>query len=365
MAMKDMWAAPAFRAVLLLAAAAAALWLVYEARAVILPFAAAFCLAYLLDPVIDRMERLGLGRQTAIISLLLIVFLFAGAALFFLAPIAWGQALALGENVPRYIETLREKAAPLLESIPHADRESVEKALREGLGAAGGAPLRIAKGVAGWAWSGLSSVVGMASALLNLVVIPVATYYLLKDFDHIVEAAALRVPPRHREWAELFFGKIDTTLSAFFRGQLVVAAIMAAILSTGLFLIGTPMGLLIGLAAGLANIVPYLAVIVGLAPALLLTYLQFDGWSHPLMVLLLFAGAQALEGFVISPKVLEKALGLHPVAVIVALMAGGAFFGFAGILLAVPAAAVLRVAFEEVDGAYLKSRFYLGGPGEG
>ena len=120
------------------------------------------------------------------------------------------------------------------------------------------------------------------------------------------------------------------------------------------------MGLFIGIVAGMSSVVPYLSIVVGLAPALLLTYLQFSDWQHVAMVAALFAAAQAIEGFVISPKVLEKAVGLHPVAVMAALLAGGTFCGFIGVLLAVPTAAVLKVVIVELDEAYMRSDFYTG-----
>jgi len=138
----------------------------------------------------------------------------------------------------------------------------------------------------------------------------------------------------------------------------MVASIMALILSTGLFFIGTPMGIVIGIVAGLANIVPYLSIVLGLAPALLMTYLEFHDLLHLVLAALLFGGAQALEGFVITPRVLEKAVGLHPVAVIASLLIGANFFGFLGLLLAVPTAAALKVGLFEMDEAYLKSEFF-------
>ncbi|MBI4829456.1 MAG: AI-2E family transporter, partial [Nitrospinae bacterium] len=212
--------------------------------------------------------------------------------------------------------------------------------------------------LAGAFWSAVSGAMGAAAALLNLLLIPVAAAYLLNDFDRLNAAILRRVPPRRRESAAAFAGKIDAVLWGFVRGQLTVAVINALILSVGLTLVGAPMGLFIGLAAGLAGIVPYLMVVVGLIPALVLSYLSDGGWLTMALVVGVFALAQALEGVVISPWALEKAVGLHPVAVMAALLIGGMFFGFLGVLLAVPAAAALKVALAELDAAWLESEFY-------
>lgn len=358
--MNELWSRPGVKAAAAVALAVLALWLVYAGRAALFPFVVAFCFAYILDPVIDKMESARVNRSAAIVILLVALFAVLAAVAAFVWPIMWSQVRTLAANAPRYVEIVEGKIGPMIDSVPNINRGDVEAAMRDWMGAMGDAPLSALKGAAGWIWSGLTTMVGKVAALFNLVVIPVATFYLLRDFDNITAAISKRIPLDRRERVLGFFRKVDSALSSFFRGQLIVALIMAIMLSTGLLFIGTPMGLLIGVVAGLANIVPYLSIVVGLAPALLLTWLQFgDLWS-PLMVLALFSAAQALEGFVISPKVLEEAVGLHPVAVIAALLIGGSFFGFIGVLIAVPVAAVVKVTLMEMDEEYLKSEFYTG-----
>jgi len=196
------------------------------------------------------------------------------------------------------------------------------------------------------------------AAALNLAIIPVVTVYLLVDFDHIVAWAALRVPPRNREGVYGFVRKLDGVLSGFFRGQLTVAMIMATIYSTSLLIVGAPMGFFIGAAAGFANIVPFMPIVVGYIPAMALVFAAGGGWSGLLAVTAVFAIGQALEGFLITPRVQGQATGLHPVAIMAATLVGGVFFGFIGVLLAAPAAAVIKVMLEEVDTAYMASEFY-------
>jgi len=275
--MNELWEKPAVKTLAFIAAVALSLWLVYAGRAVIFPFAVSFCLAYLLDPLVDVFEKRGVNRSVAIIILLLAVFTAFAAAVAFVGPLVWGQVENAGRNIPRYVAIVEEKVSPLIESIPQIDKEDVKKNISAAMSVLGDTPVRMLKGISGWVWSGLSGVVGIIAAFFNLVIIPVATFYLLKDFDVMIEKIHARVPSAKKERVAEFFGKIDAVLSDFFRGQLIVAATMAVILSFGLFVIGTPMGLLIGMVAGLSNIVPYLSIVVGLLPALILMWLQFPG----------------------------------------------------------------------------------------
>jgi len=361
--MDDLRTGRAARAVVGITGATAVLWLVYAARTALFPFCVAFVFAYLLDPLIDKLEKFRINRSIAIIFLLTTLFvLFLGAAIL-LAPMIWDQVENLGKNLPVYIDKLEKNIAPLAQSISDIDPQQVQAQIKETMKTLGDIPIRALRALLSGVWSGLAGAMGLVVALFNLVVIPVATFYLLKDFDTITAAVSKRIPHPHKDRTLEIIGKIDAVLSGFFRGQLIVALFMAVILSSGLFIIGVPMGLFIGIVAGLSNIVPYLPVFIGLAPALLMSYLNFGDFAHLAMVLGLFGVAQAIEGLIISPRVLEKAVGLHPVAVMASLLVGGGFFGFIGVLLAVPAAATAKVILAEMDSVYLNSEFY-NGPGE-
>jgi predicted PurR-regulated permease PerM len=349
---------PIVRAVGLLVMATMVLWGVYAARAVLLPFLIAFAIAYMLDPVIDRMEAKNINRTIAILLLLLLLFLLFIVVVALAGPLVITQVEEGAKALPGYFQRLIAEIKPLIAAIPSVDQKQVEQTIRDGLSTLGDLPLTIIKGVTGWVWAGMSSVMGAVVALFNAIIIPVATFYLLNDFDRIVAKLADRVPPRFRTPVFRFAGKTDAALAGFFRGQMIVALTMSCYLSIGLFAVGTPMGLAIGLAAGMASIVPYLSAVVGFLPALLLTWLQYGDATHVALVMAVFISAQMLEGFVISPKVLEDAVGLHPVAVMAALLAGGHFLGFVGVVIAVPTAAVLKVAIGEADDWYLASDFY-------
>jgi len=358
--MDNLWARISVKTAVVAFCAALFFWFVYLARAALFPFCVAFIIAYMLDPLIDRMESRKVNRSSAIVSLLVLLTLISAGAALFLAPIAVEQVATLGEKLPGYIDQMENKLAPVIGLIPDMDTQEVKARVRESVRSLGDLPLKAVNAAASGLWSGLTGAMGVVVALFNLALIPVATFYMLKDFDSIIESVVRRIPVSNRDRLLDVFSKIDATLSAFFRGQLLIAMFMAALLSSGLFLIGIPMGIFIGIVAGLSNIVPYLPVFVGLAPALILAYLGFGDIEHMVLVAALFASAQAIEGLYITPKVLEKAVGLHPVAVMASLLVGGAFFGFIGVIVAVPAAATIKVILLELDSDYLKSDFYLG-----
>lgn len=349
---------PEVKAAAFAAGLAFTLWIAYLARAALFPFLAAFTLAYLLDPVIDRLEKMKINRTTSILFLLAVVFVLFSAMAAFIVPFAVEQVEELGREIPGYVGAAEKRLAPVIAQVADMDREEVAARVREGMKALGDLPQKALKAAATGVWSAMTGAMGLFVALLNLVLIPVATFYLLRDFDLITAAMLRRVPPRHRQKARDVTGRVDAVLSGFFRGQMIVALFMAVILSSGLALIGVPAGFFIGFIAGLCAIVPYLSVFVGLVPALIVSYVGVGDWYQIAMILALFAAANALEGFVISPKTLEKAVGLHPVAVMAALLVGGAFFGFVGLLLAVPAAAVFKVGLQELDAAWMESDLF-------
>jgi len=358
--MNGLFEKPAFRYTAVVIGVILFFIFVYAARAALFPFIVAFGFAYILNPLVERMEKFGVGRVFSIILILMALFGALAGIIAIAAPVVTAQAHAMANNVPRYIETVKGKVIPLMESLPDMDREKVEQAVRDGMAALGDAPIKAVKGLTSLIWSGLENVMGVALAMFNIVIIPVATFYLLKDFNVIIEKLGGLTPPSKREIIFGFMKKIDQILGALVRGQLAVASIMAVFYSIGLLLIGVPMGLAIGIAAGLSNIVPYLPILAGLVPSLILAWLQYPGPERVLMVAALFAAGLAMEGMVITPRTLEKSVGLHPVAVMAALFIGGAFFGFIGVLLAMPAAAVIKVALMEMGEAYKHSDFYTG-----
>ncbi|MDA0692125.1 MAG: AI-2E family transporter [Nitrospinae bacterium] len=330
----------------------------YYSRRVIMPFFVAFALAYLLDPLVDRLENWKLSRTLSVVSLMLVFFALILGACLLIFPLLRLQAENLTKSLPTYIDVVQNWLRPFLEKVAGLDQQKIQEILNEGMARFGELPLKILSFVSTFLWDSLSSLFSVLLMIANLVIIPVVMFYLLRDFDTINEKVLALIPPRFKEKTVETVREVDRVLASFVRGQLMVGLLMGLLYSTGLYVIGTPMSLFIGLVAGLANLVPYLGVIVGFFPAALLTYLQVQEWLPVLWVVGVFGVVQMLEGMVITPRVLGENIGLHPVAVIFAVLLGGELFGLVGIILGVPLVAVLNVLIRRGILHYKKSAFF-------
>lgn len=335
-----------------------ALIFLYLARRVVTPFFIAFTLAYLLDPLVDRMEKWKMSRTLAVILLLTTFFLVMLVGAFVLVPLFRVQIEQLAANLPHYLQTLQDWGRPLIENIPWLEPAKIQQAVSEGMKKMSELPVQLLKNLTEVVWSSLSSLFSAILVAVNLFIIPVAMFYLLRDFDGINEKIVNLVPPRIRDQFVDTFKEIDRVLSRFVRGQLMVATLMAGLYSVGLFACGTPMSLLVGLLAGYANLVPYLGLVFGFVPAAVLTYLQFQEWGPVLGVVAVFGVVQMLESMVITPRVVGDQVGLHPVVIMLAVLVGAELFGLLGVFLAVPVAAVINVLMRRGIGWYKKSPAY-------
>jgi predicted PurR-regulated permease PerM len=234
----------------------------------------------------------------------------------------------------------------------------IQQAVNEGMKIMGELPVQLLKNLTEFLWSSLSSLFNAILVAVNLFIIPVAMFYLLRDFDHINEKIANMIPPRIRDQFVDIFKEIDRVLSRFVRGQLMVATLMAGLYSVGLFACGTPMSLFVGILAGYANLVPYLGLVFGFVPAAVLTFLQYQEWGPVLGVAAVFGVVQMLESMVITPRVVGDQVGLHPVVIMLAVLVGAELFGFLGVLIAVPVAAVINVLMRRGIGWYKNSPVY-------
>ena len=331
---------------------------IYLSRRVIMPFFVAFALAYLLDPLVDRMENWKLSRTLSVVSLMLVFFALILSACLLIFPLLKLQAESLTRNLPAYIDVVQNWLRPFLEKVAGLDQQKIQEILNQGLARFGELPLKILSFATTFLWGSLSSLFNVILMLANVVIIPVVMFYLLRDFDSITEKLLALIPPRFKEKTIETVKEVDQVLASFVRGQLMVGLLMGVLYSIGLYLVGTPMSLFIGLVAGLANLIPYLGIIVGFLPAALLTYLQVQEWLPILWVMGVFGVVQMLEGMVITPRVLGDNIGLHPVAVIFAVLLGGELFGLVGIILGVPVVAVLNVLFRRGILKYKSSSFF-------
>jgi predicted PurR-regulated permease PerM len=340
-------------------------WLFYRLAPVLTPFVISGGLAFLGDPMVDRLERLKffkwhLSRTFAVI----IVFLLITAALILFLliflPMLRDQVERLVENAPEMFDWIVHTAVPWVQaklglSAFALDAHSLSDALKSYWKEVSKALV----GVVGTVSRGGQVVV---TWLMNLVLVPVVTFYLLRDWDKLVEGIRTLLPRNVEPVVSTLCRQIDEVLSAFIRGQLMVMLALGLIYSTGLWLVGLDLALIIGMVAGLLSIVPYLGTLVGVVAALIAAVFQFQDVLHPVLALVVFGVGQSLEGMVLTPKLVGDRVGLHPVAVIFAVLAGGQLFGFLGILLALPVASALNVLVSYLHQRYRASSIYLREP---
>ncbi len=332
--------------------------LVYFSRRVLTPFFIAFAVAYLLDPIVDRMEAKKFPRTLSVLIMMFAFLLLLAATVALLFPLLQVQAENFIQHLPGYIAVVQGWIEPLLERIAGIDQAKAQAILKDTLAKFGTLPLKVLSAGSDVLWGSLSGLFNIVLMIANLVIIPVAMFYLLRDFDVINEKALSLIPERYRESVLALIKDIDATLAGFVRGQLMAAILMGILYCIGLFICGTPMSLFIGLAAGLASLVPYLGLVLGFVPAAFMTFAQTQDWMSVLGVAGVFAVVQALEGMVITPRVVGESIGLHPIVIMVAVLLGAEFFGFVGVLLGVPIAAVINVLFKKGLGLYKESNFF-------
>ena len=330
----------------------------YFSRRVVAPFFIAFALAYLLDPLVDRMVSLKLSRTLSVLVLMLAFFFLALGSVILLVPILSMQAESLAKNIPTYVGIFQEWVRPVLDLISGLDSARIENFLNEGLSRFGELPMKALQFSSKLVWGSISNLFNIILMIANMVIIPVVMFYLLRDFDSINKKLLGLVPARFQEKTKDVVLEIDQVLSRFVRGQLMVAGLMGVMYSAGLFLCDTPMSLSLGMMAGLVNLVPYLGLILGLVPSAFLTYIHTQEWLPVMGVAGVFAFAQAMEGMIITPRVVGDNIGLHPVAVIFAVLLGGELFGITGMILGVPGVAVLNVLLSRGIVQYKASSLY-------
>ena len=338
---------------------AVALGLVYLLRGVLTPVLVAFGVAYLLDPLVDKVEARGLPRALGILALLLVATIVVGVGSLLVLPQVLGDLAQLAGQLPvavaRGLAGIEPWLAQYGVELPHSSVEMLaafEKNVRS-----------LAPNAAGMVQAVLGAVVGgtasVFGALAAILIVPVLAFYLLLDFDIITAHTLALVPTRERELVASTASEVDAVLGHFVRGQLTVMAILAALYGVGYSIVGVPLAVPIGLVGGLLSFIPYVGSGVALGLGLLMTVLHWTGWPAVVGVVIVYAVVQALEGLVITPRVVGDKLGLSPVWVLLALMAGGELFGFVGVMLALPAAAIAKVFASHALRRYQESKLFL------
>jgi predicted PurR-regulated permease PerM len=327
---------------------------------VLMPFVVAAVLAYVLSPLVKGLLRISAGALPVLLAVGVVELLFlvvALAILLLVVPILAKELPLMREQLPVLLLKAQAVLAPWLKELGiemALDAASLKAFIIKYFNTS------VEDSLDGW----LTSLrIGGSVALAvvgNVVLIPVALFYLLADWDRFVAQVVGLVPQRLRPGFDGFVAEVDEVLGQYLRGQLTVMVILAVFYTAGLALFGLDLALPIGVFSGLAVVIPYLGFGVGLVLALLAGLLQFAAWKAALMVAVVFGLGQLLEGFVLTPRLVGERIGLHPLAVIFALLAFGQIFGFVGVLVALPASAILLVCLRRARQRYLASHLFTG-----
>jgi predicted PurR-regulated permease PerM len=333
-------------------------WLVWLLSPILMPFMLAGVFAYLGDPLVDRLERLRLGRGLAAAIVFLVMLLVVALALVLLVPLVQRQIARFIAALPAYAAWFTHEAVPWLEqklNLPASefDPSTLIVRVREHLGTVGG----IAAAALGYATRSGLALIGFGVAV---VMVPVVTFFLLRDWDKLVAHVDALLPREAQPTIRQLARETDSVLGAFVRGQLLVMLGLAIYYAITLKLVGLDVGPLIGMIAGLVSFVPYLGFIIGIVASLIAVLVQFHDAYHLILVLVVFGVGNLLESYVLVPKLVGDRIGLHPVAVIFAVLAFGELFGFIGVLLALPMASIAMVLLRFLRDRYEASTLFAG-----
>ncbi|UNK43302.1 AI-2E family transporter [Luteimonas sp. S4-F44] len=336
-------------------------WVIGQLGPVLTPFVLAALLGWLGDPLVDRIERRGHSRTLAVSLVFALMTLLLALVLIILVPMIERQIVTLVDSLPAYRDWIIGTALPWIEQrtgyevVAWLDTDRLIQLVREHWQQAGG----IAAAVLGYlSRSGFA----LLAVVINLVLVPILTFYFMRDWDLLVERCASLVPRDHIGTATRLARETSDSLGGFLRGQFLVMLGQGAIYAVGMSLVGLRLGLLIGMIAGLISFIPYLGATVGILMALIAAIVQVQGFDWTLLILIgvVFTIGQLVESYVLTPRLVGDRIGLHPAAVIFAVLAGGQLFGFLGMLLALPMAAVANVLLRYAHERYTQSKLYAG-----
>lgn len=336
-------------------------FVLYQLGPIITPFLVAAVLAYICDPLVDklsvaRIKQFTFGRTPATIIVMLTVLAAIISIVLILIPLLQKQSVLIAERLPTLVENFRHYVEPWLKTNfginLDIDVGQIQELITKNWKETGNVLTNVLKmaGSKGLAFIGV---------VANLLLLPVVMFYLLRDWDNIIDSIAELIPRKWLSKATTITKEIDAVIAEFLRGQLSVMAALCAFYSLGLWMAGLDMALSIGLLAGLLSFIPYLGFALAFIMAVILALLQFSALTEIVPVLLVFGIGQIVESMFLTPLLVGDRIGLHPVVVILGLLAGGQLFGFAGVLLALPVCAAIAVGLSHSKQSYLTSDAYL------
>ena len=316
------------------------IYLSYRVRAVLTPLIFSLAVAYILNPFVGIFERRKIPRLVVVIGVFLLLAVVA--VLMFTGVIevvnqAAGLVHWLSDKVPDAVRHLNERYPERFSG----KMESVTKGITRAFTAHSGEILQ-------YSFDSIYAILGSAFVLVNLLLlIPLYTFFFLWRFDRIIEVMSSYIPHQHRARTIEIIKKLDQIVASFFRGRLIVCSFVGITTSIGFSFVGVPFAWLLGMGIGLINLVPYAALFLGLPPVLLITYFSYFDFAHPIYALIVFSVIQFADGFILTPIIQGKTLGLHPITTVVVLFIGSELAGVFGLLLAIPAAAIIKVLIRE------------------
>lgn len=323
-------------------------YLLFLLAPILTPFLLSLLFAYIGNPLVTRAQLLGIPRTVTIMLLFFIFTLTVLGLVLGIVPLVQKQIIVFSDKLPGYVDWLQAQVANWTGGTLTVDLQTIKTELAQRW-----------QDVGKWLGTVLTfatdSGMRVVNWLLNLFLIPIVTFYLLRDWDEVMHGARKLLPPAQRTRFVPFAREADDALSGFLRGQLSVMLALAVIYSVGLWIVGLELALPIGLFAGLVSFVPYLGFIVGIVFAEIAALFQFQEWLPMVWVAVAFMVGQVLESTVLTPRFVGERIGMHPVVVIFTVMAGGQLFGFFGILLALPVAAIFMVWLRHIQSGYKKA----------
>lgn len=347
------------RRIFILAGIALILWVLYLLKPVVLPFIGAFLIAYLFSPLVNKIHKIGLPRWLAISIVFIGIGLVLTWALWYLVPLVWQQLMYAKSSIPAGIHWVNYTFLPWLSHtfnlIPmEIDTDQISKAVMDYI-------------QTNYSTDSIQSMLlKVAQSGLNfiqiggtVVLIPIISFYFLLDWERMLESLRKLIPRPYEKSTMHIVNECHSVLGAFVKGQFLVMFLLGVVYAVGLQVIGLEVGLIIGMIAGLSSIIPYLGFAVGIIAAVIATLFQFGlDWTHLALVLMVFMIGQAVEGYILQPFLLGDKIGLSPVAVVFAVLAGAQLAGFLGMLIALPVAAIIVVLLRHVRQCYEKSQLY-------
>ncbi len=352
-----------------LAVAVIILWLLKQIESVAILLLISFFLAYLLDPIVDRLAAWKLPRSVAAFVVLLAALLFMALLVTIIVPSIIAELSKFASGAPQYFETLKGYVVWLLDKLDITLPETwhqLGQALKQG----GKSPLSELFGMANPAAKMFTlifqSTLSIIGFVLYLILVPVLVYYFLVSFDNILDSILDLVPPDTREPVLHKMSQMDQIIADFLRGQFIICLLLAFFYSLGFVLIGIDLALVLGIVSGLLWIIPYVGTGLAIVGGVTMALVNYGDLLHPAYVIIWISLVQVLESYIITPRVVGGKVGVHPIVYIIALIVGAKLFGLLGMLIAIPAAAMIKVLLGDAVTMYKRSQLYQNpeGPGE-